>query len=88
MENSVRNTRKQITGTVFSDKPDKSIVVHIEWKKKHPLYGKYITKTTKVMAHDEKNESRKGDQVRLMQTRPLSKRKKWRLVEIVKKTQL
>ena len=88
MEGKSRNIRKEIIGKVFSHKPDKSITVHIQRRVKHPLYGKYITKTTKVMAHDEKNESRKGDQVRLMQTRPLSKRKKWRLVEIVKKTQL
>ena len=88
MEGKSRNTRKEIIGKVFSHKPDKSIVVHIQRRVKHPLYGKYITKTTKVMGHDEKNESQKGDQVRLMQTRPLSKRKKWRLVEIVKKTQL
>lgn len=85
MTSKVRNIRKQMEGKVFSDKPDKTITVHIQRKEKHPLYGKYITKTTKVMAHDENNQSRKGDQVLLMQTRPLSKKKKWRLVKIVNK---
>jgi len=68
-----------------SDKMDKSIVIKVERKMKHPIYGKFLKRTTKFMAHDEKNECRIGDRVRIMETRPLSKNKCWRLIEIVEK---
>jgi len=74
-------------GTVVSDKMDKSITVQVQRRFRHPLYGKYVTKSSKFMAHDEKNESHIGDTVRIMEVRPLSRRKRWRLVEIVKKAQ-
>ena len=80
-----RNLRKERTGVVVSDKMDKSIVVAVERKEKHPLYGKFVKKTTKFVAQDEKNECGMGDTVRIMETRPLSKTKNWRLVEIVEK---
>ncbi len=80
-----RNLRKERIGIVVSDKMDKSIVVLVQRKVKHPIYGKFIKKSTKFMAHDEKNESHIGDTVRIMETRPLSKNKCWRLVEIVEK---
>ncbi len=80
-----RNLRKERQGKVVSDKMDKSIVVAVERKVKHPIYGKYVKKTTKLRAHDEKNESRTGDIVKLMETRPLSKTKRWRMIEIVEK---
>lgn len=80
-----RNTRKEIIGKVTSNKMDKSIVVSIERKLKHPLYGKFVKKTKKYVAHDEKNECSEGDIVQLMETRPLSKNKRWRLVQIVEK---
>ena len=69
----------------MSDKMDKSIVITVERKMKHPIYGKFLKRTTKFMAHDEKNECRIGDRVRIMETRPLSKNKCWRLIEIVEK---
>jgi small subunit ribosomal protein S17 len=72
-------------GIVVSDKMDKSIVIKVERKMKHPIYGKFLKRTTKFMAHDEKNECRIGDRVRIMETRPLSKNKCWRLIEIVEK---
>ena len=72
-------------GRVVSDKMDKTIVVAVETKEKHPLYGKFVNKTTKFVAQDEKNECSEGDRVRIMETRPLSKTKRWRLVEIVEK---
>ncbi len=78
-----RNLRKERIGTVTSDKMDKSIVVAVERKKKHPKYGKFVKTTTKFVAHDEKNESNIGDTVKIMETRPLSKTKNWRMVEIV-----
>ena len=81
----VRNLRKQRTGVVVSNKMDKTIVIKVERKVKHPLYGKFVKKSTKFMAHDEKNECNIGDTVRIMETRPLSKNKCWRLVEIVEK---
>ncbi len=84
MEN-VRNFRKQRTGVVVSDKMDKTIVVAIKTKVKHPLYGKTVNRTTRLKAHDEKNECGIGDTVRIMETRPLSKEKRWRLVEIIEK---
>ncbi len=83
MEN--RNLRKTKVGEVISNKMEKSIVVAIERQVAHPIYKKYFKKTTKLMAHDEKNECKIGDVVKIEETRPLSKRKNWRLVEIVKK---
>ena len=80
-----RNLRKTRTGVVSSNKMDKTIVVAIERKVKHPLYGKFVKKTTKFLAHDEKNECSIGDLVKIMETRPLSKTKRWRLVEVVEK---
>ena len=77
--------RKEITGIVVSDKMDKTVVVAATNKKKHPLYKKTITRTTKFKAHDENNECGVGDRVRVMETRPLSKDKRWRLVEIIEK---
>ena len=78
-----RNNRKVREGIVVSDKMDKSIVIKVERKMKHPIYGKFLKRSTKFMAHDEKNECRIGDRVRIMETRPLSKNKCWRLIEIV-----
>ena len=80
-----RNLRKERIGVVVSNKMDKSIVVAVETQEKHPIYGKFVKKTTKFVAHDEKNECQEGDTVRIMETRPLSKTKRWRLVEIVEK---
>ncbi|MEY3412618.1 MAG: hypothetical protein RIQ70_1306 [Bacteroidota bacterium] len=80
-----RNLRKERTGKVVSNKMEKSVTVTIERKVKHPIYGKFVTKTTKLMAHDEKNECNVGDIVKIMETRPLSKFKRWRLVEIIEK---
>ena len=78
-----RNLRKERIGVVVSNKMQKSIVVEIERREKHPIYGKFIKKTSRFMAHDEKEECNIGDTVRIMETRPLSKRKHWRLVEII-----
>ncbi len=80
-----RNLRKVRIGTVVSNKMDKSIIVAIERRVAHPIYKKYFKKTTKLMAHDENKECKLGDVVKIMETRPLSKSKKWRLVEIVEK---
>ena len=80
-----RNLRKEKVGKVTSNKMTKSITVAIDRKVKHPIYGKFMNKTTKFMAHDEKNEAGIGDTVRIMETRPMSKNKRWRLVEIVEK---
>ena len=80
-----RNLRKVRTGKVVSDKMDKTIVVAIEYRVKHPLIGKIVKRTDKLRAHDENNECGIGDTVRVMETRPLSKTKRWRLVEIVEK---
>ena len=80
-----RSLRKTRIGTVVSNKMQKSIIVAIERHVAHPIYKKYFKKTTKLMAHDEKNECTIGDVVKIMETRPLSKRKKWRLVEVVEK---
>jgi small subunit ribosomal protein S17 len=80
-----RGLRKEKTGIVTSDKMEKSIVVSIQRRIKHPIYGKFIKKTNKFMAHDEKNEAHVGDTVRIMETRPLSKNKNWRLVTVVEK---
>jgi len=80
-----RNKRKVREGLVTSNKMEKSIVVSVERKLKHPKYGKFLKRTTKLMAHDEQNECTIGDKVRVMETRPLSKNKCWRLVEIIEK---
>jgi small subunit ribosomal protein S17 len=80
-----RNLRKEKVGKVVSNKMTKSITVAVDRKVKHPIYGKFVHKTTKLMAHDEKNEAGIGDTVRIMETRPLSKSKRWRLVEILEK---
>ncbi len=80
-----RNLRKTRVGKVVSDKMDKTIVVAIEDHVKHPLYGKIVKKTVKLKAHDENNECGAGDTVKVMETRPLSKDKRWRLVEIIEK---
>ena len=80
-----RNLRKERIGVVVSDKMDKTIIVSVQIKEKHPLYGKFVKKTTKFVAQDDKNECGIGDTVRIMETRPLSKTKNWRLVEIVEK---
>ena len=80
-----RNLRKERQGVVVSSKNDKTIVVAVESREKHPLYGKFVKKTTKFYAQDDKNECGVGDTVRIMETRPLSKTKNWRLVEIVEK---
>ncbi|RZL05991.1 MAG: 30S ribosomal protein S17 [Pedobacter sp.] len=82
MERQLRKTR---TGLVVSNKMDKSVVVAVERKVKHPIYGKFVKKTTKFHAHDDKNECSIGDVVKIMETRPLSKTKRWRLVEVVEK---
>ena len=80
-----RNLRKERIGIVTSDKMQKSIVVSVERKVKHPKYGKFVKKTTKFVAHDENNDCNEGDTVRIMETRPLSKNKNWRLVDIVER---
>jgi small subunit ribosomal protein S17 len=84
-EVAARNFRKVKVGVVVSNKMEKSITVAVERKVKHPMYGKFTKKTTKFMAHDEKNECNAGDKVKIMETRPLSKNKRWRLVEIVER---
>ncbi len=80
-----RNLRKVRQGVVFSNKMDKTITVAVSWKEKHPIYGKFVSKTKKFHAHDEKNECNEGDVVRIMETRPLSRTKRWRLVQIVER---
>ena len=82
---NVRGNRKTRTGIVVSDKMDKTITVLVERRVKHPVYGKFIKKSTKFTAHDEKNDCGMGDTVRIMETRPLSKNKNWRLVEIIER---
>lgn len=83
MEN--RNLRKERIGLVVSNKMDKSIVISVERKVKHPIYGKFVKKSTKFMAHDDKNDCNIGDTVKIMETKPLSKNKCWRLVEILER---
>ena len=85
METTERNARKERIGLVVSNKMDKSITVAIERQVKHPIYGKFIKQTSKLMAHDENNDAGTGDTVRIMETRPLSKNKRWRLVEIIER---
>lgn len=80
-----RNLRKERIGVVVSNKMDKSIVVAVKRKVKHPIYGKFVSKTTKFTAHDDANTCNEGDTVRIMETRPLSKTKRWRLVEIIER---
>ena len=80
-----RNLRKERIGVVVSSKMDKSIVVAVKRKVKHPIYGKFINKTKRLMAHDEENTCSVGDKVRISETRPLSKEKAWRLVEIIER---
>ena len=80
-----RNLRKERIGVVLSNKMEKSILVAVERKVKHPIYGKFVKTTSKFMAHDEKNECQIGDIVKIMETRPLSKNKNWRLTEILEK---
>ncbi len=85
MAENKRNLRKERIGVVVSNKMQKSIVVAVKRKVKHPIYGKFINKTTKFVAHDEENTCNEGDVVRIMEVRPLSKNKSWRLVEIVER---
>ncbi len=80
-----RNLRKERIGVVVSNKMEKSVVIAVRTKVKHPKYGKFINKTAKFVAHDEKNDCNIGDTVKIMETRPLSKRKSWRLVEIIER---
>jgi len=80
-----RSLRKERIGVVTSDKMDKSITVKVERREKHPMYGKFVNKSTKFIAHDETNDCNIGDTVRIMETRPLSKNKYWRLVEILER---
>jgi small subunit ribosomal protein S17 len=80
-----RNLRKERIGIVVSNKMDKSIAVNVERQLKHPMYGKFVRKSKRFIAHDEKNECNIGDTVRIMETRPLSKNKNWRLVEIIER---
>jgi small subunit ribosomal protein S17 len=80
-----RNLRRERVGVVVSNKMDKSIVVAVKRKVKHPIYGKFVNKTTRFLAHDKENTCNIGDTVKIMETRPLSKTKNWRLVEIVER---
>ena len=80
-----RNLRKERVGVVVSNKMDKTIVVAVKWKEKHPIYGKFVNKTRKFHVHDEKNECGVGDTVRIMETRPLSKTIRWRLTQIIER---
>ena len=82
---SERNLRKVMIGTVTSDKMDKTVVVSVETSVKHPIYNKIVKRTYKLKAHDEQNECKMGDKVKVMETRPLSRDKRWRVVEIVEK---
>ncbi len=84
-ENKNRNIRKERIGVVVSNKMEKSIIVAIKRKVKHPIYGKFVNKTTKIAAHDETNTCNEGDTVKIMETKPLSKTKSWRLVEIIER---
>lgn len=85
MSTEERNRRKERIGVVVSAKMNKTISIAIKRQVKHPIYGKFVKQTSKLMAHDETNEAREGDTVRVMETRPLSKNKRWRLVEIVER---
>ena len=85
MEDITRNTRRERIGVVTSNSMDKSIVVVVKRKVKHPIYGKFVNKSSKFMAHDEENTANTGDTVKISETRPLSKNKRWRLVEIIER---
>ncbi len=88
MENEItkkRNLRKERVGIVVSNKMEKSAVIAVQRRIQHPIYGKFVKKTTKLMVHDDKNDANVGDKVRVMETRPLSKNKNWRLVEIIER---
>lgn len=85
MEQVQRGARKERVGVVVSDRMEKSITVAIKRQVKHPIYGKFVKKTTKLMAHDEQNDAHVGDTVRIMETRPLSKNKRWRLLEVLER---
>ncbi len=85
MEDTPRNTRRERVGVVTSDSMDKSIVVIVKRKVKHPIYGKFVNKSSKFMAHDEENTANTGDTVKISESRPISKNKKWRLVEIIER---
>jgi small subunit ribosomal protein S17 len=87
MEEKSRNLRKSLLGTVVSDKMDKSVVVAVERRVAHPRYKRYYKRTTRVVAHDAENSCRLGDQVRVMSTRPISKSKRWRVSEIIKRAE-
>ncbi len=80
-----RNLRKERVGVVVSNKMEKTIVVAVRWKEKHPIYGKFVNKTRKFHVHDEQNEAGIGDTVRIMETRPLSKTVRWRLTQIIER---
>ena len=80
-----RNLRRERIGVVVSDKMEKSITIVVKTKAKHPVYGKFVSKTSKFIAHDEKNDCNIGDKVKIMETKPLSKNKNWRLVEIIER---
>jgi small subunit ribosomal protein S17 len=84
-QQTARNTRKELVGRVVSNKMQKSVVVRVERRQKHNLYGKFITRTSRFKAHDEQDEANEGDLVQLMETRPLSKNKRWRLVKILER---
>ena len=83
-----RNLRKVMIGTVKSDKMDKTVVVSVETSVRHPIYGKIVKRTYKLKAHDEENSCKQGDRVKVMETRPLSKDKRWRVVEIIEKAEI
>ena len=85
MEEIVRKTRRERVGVVVSDSMDKSIVVVVKRKVKHPIYGKFMNKSSRFMAHDEENNAHTGDTVKISETRPLSKNKRWRLIEIIER---
>lgn len=87
IENAKRTHRKVRQGSVVSDRMDKTVVVAVDRVVKHPLYGKHMTRTSKFAVHDEKNEYRTGDVVRIEETRPLSKRKRWRVIELVERSE-
>jgi small subunit ribosomal protein S17 len=80
-----RNARKERVGVVQSDKMDKTITVSVRRQMKHPMYGKYLERSSKFMVHDEENDANEGDTVRIMETRPISKNKRWRLVEVIER---
>lgn len=86
-ETSSRGKRKERVGVVTSDKMDKSIVVAVQRQVKHPMYGKFMKRSSKIMAHDEENEADEGDTVRIMECRPYSKRKRWRLVDVLERAE-